>query len=228
MIPLALKWQRLNAKAEEQPRGRRGRRGGYVRRQPRHGADTNEEELRPNRTNQWDLEITAQGRRIRELKRLLAHARLDDFRDVNRVKEESEGSDIDSSESYSEEDENPWGVNQQDRDRCYRPGGYRSSPNLGVKVDIPNFEGKSHHGDFIDWLYTIERVFDIKNLSDEQKVKLVAIKLKKNASIWWEHIIKQHSREGKGKIVRWGKMKKKLQVFACAISAKSYYRIPQL
>ncbi|GKC13635.1 hypothetical protein Tco_1010417, partial [Tanacetum coccineum] len=38
------------------------------------------------------------------------------------------------------------------------------------------------------------------NLSDEQKVKLVAIKLKKNASIWWEHIIKQRSRDGKYKI----------------------------
>ena len=51
-------------------------------------------------------------------------------------------------------------------------------------------------------------MFDIKNLSDEQKVKLVAIKLKKN--IWWEHIIKQRTREGKPKIVSWDKMKKKL------------------
>nr|GEW69470.1 hypothetical protein [Tanacetum cinerariifolium] len=197
---------RIFHSSSEQPHGRRRRRGGYVRRQPHHGDDTNEEELRPNRMDQRDLEIAALGRRIRELERLLAHARLDDFRDVNRVKEESEGSDIDSTESYSEEDENAWGVNQPDIDRYYRPGRYRSSPNLGVKVDIPNFEGKSHPGDFIDWLYTIERVFDIKNLSDEQKVKLVAIKLKKNASIWWEHIIKQHSREGKGKIVSWGSM----------------------
>ncbi|GKE69039.1 hypothetical protein Tco_1527111 [Tanacetum coccineum] len=116
--------------AEEQPRGRRG---GYVRRQPRHRVDANEEEPRPNRRDQRDLEIAAQGRRIRELERL--------------------------------------------------PGHYRSSPNLGVEVNIPNFEGKSHPDDFIDWLYTVERVFDIKNLSDEQKVKLVAIKLKKNASI---------------------------------------------
>ncbi|GJX64116.1 hypothetical protein Tco_0298459, partial [Tanacetum coccineum] len=133
--------------------------------------------------DQRDLEIAAQGRRIRELERLLEHARFDDFRDVNRAEEESEGSDTHSTESYNEEDENPWGVNQPDRDRRYRPGRYRSSPNLGVEVDIPNFEGKSHPDDLIDWIYTVERVFDIKNLSDEQKVKLVAIKLKKNASI---------------------------------------------
>ncbi|GKC73074.1 hypothetical protein Tco_1118957 [Tanacetum coccineum] len=73
--------------AEEQPRHCRGRRGGYVRRQPRHGVDANEEEPRPNRRNQQDLKITAQGRRIRELERLLAHARLDDFRDVNHAEE---------------------------------------------------------------------------------------------------------------------------------------------
>ncbi|GKF07709.1 hypothetical protein Tco_0041933, partial [Tanacetum coccineum] len=45
--------------------------------------------------------------------------RLDDFRDVNRVEAKSEGSIIDSTESYSEEDENSWGVNQPDRDRHY-------------------------------------------------------------------------------------------------------------
>ncbi|PWA46995.1 hypothetical protein CTI12_AA504100 [Artemisia annua] len=195
--------------AEEQPRGRRGRRGGYARRQPHHGADVNEEEPRPNRRDQRDLEIAAQGRRIRELERLLAQARLENFRD-DRDDGESEGSDIDSTESKNEEDENPWGVNRPERDRRFRPGRYNSFQNLGVKVDIPDFKGKSHPDEFIDWLYTVERVFDIKNLSDEQKVKLVAIKLKKNASIWWEHVIKQHIREGKAKIVNWSKMKKKL------------------
>ncbi|GJW97046.1 reverse transcriptase domain-containing protein [Tanacetum coccineum] len=129
------------------------------------GVDVNEEEHRPNRRDQRDLEIAAQGRRIRELERMLAHARLENFRDVKRGDE---------------------------------------------GIDIPDFEGKSHPDEFIDWLYTVERVFDIKNLSDEQKVKLVAIKLKKNASIWWEHVIKQRNRKGKPKIVSWEKMKKKL------------------
>ncbi|GKD04838.1 reverse transcriptase domain-containing protein [Tanacetum coccineum] len=132
------------------------------------------------------------------MERLLAQARLDDFRDADRDEEESEGSDIDLTETNNEEDENPWGVHRPNRDRHYRPGRYNYSQNLGVKVDIRDFEGKSHPDDFIDWLYTVERVFDIKNLSDEQKV-IVAIKLKKNAS-----------REGKPKIVSWSKIKKKL------------------
>ncbi|GJS86349.1 aspartyl protease_2 domain-containing protein [Tanacetum coccineum] len=177
---------------EDQPYGRRGRRGGYPRRQPRPGAGVNEEEPRPNRRDHRDLEIAAQGRRIRELERLLAQARLENFRDVNRDDEGSERSYIDSTES-KEEDENPWGVNRPDRDRCFRPGRYDSYQNLGVKVDILDFEGKSHPDEFIDWLYTVERVFDIKNLSDEQKVKLVAIKLKKSALIWQEAFIEYYN-----------------------------------
>ncbi|GJZ47070.1 reverse transcriptase domain-containing protein [Tanacetum coccineum] len=156
------------------------------------------------------------GKKIREVERLLAQARLENFRDVNRDDEGSEGSDIDSTES-NEEDENPWGVNRPDKDRRFRTGRYDSSQNLGVKVDIPDFEGKSHPDEFIDWLYTVERVFDIKNLSGQQKVKLIAIKLKKNASIWWEHVIKQHNREGKPKIVSWKKMKKKLMAKILAV-----------
>ncbi|GJY45478.1 hypothetical protein Tco_0434541 [Tanacetum coccineum] len=56
---------------EEQPRGRRGHRGRYARGQLRPGADTDEEEPRPNRRDQQDLEIAAQGRQIRELERVL-------------------------------------------------------------------------------------------------------------------------------------------------------------
>nr|GEX15088.1 Gag-Pol polyprotein-like protein [Tanacetum cinerariifolium] len=112
--------------AEDQPRGRRGRRGGYARGQPRPGANINEEEPRPNRRDQRDLEIAAQGRRIRELERLLAQARLEDDRD----NEESRRSDFDSDESINEEDENPWGVNRPDRDRRFRSGRNNSSQNL--------------------------------------------------------------------------------------------------
>jgi Retrotransposon gag protein len=79
-----------------------------------------------------------------------------------------------------------------------------------VKIDIPVFEGKSHPDEFIDWLHTVERVFDVKNMFDKQKVKLVAIKLRKHASIWWEHVRNRRVREGKPKIRTWDKMKKKL------------------
>ncbi|KAL4634542.1 hypothetical protein ACB092_04G207300 [Castanea dentata] len=42
--------------------------------------------------------------------------------------------------------------------------------------------------DSVDWLNTVERVFDYYEVIDEKKVKLVAICLKGRASAWWEQL----------------------------------------
>ncbi|GJS41154.1 hypothetical protein Tco_0566197 [Tanacetum coccineum] len=61
-----------------------------------------------------------------------------------------------------------------DRDDRNRDDPIRS---LGLKIEIPEFTGKVHLDDFIDWLSTAERVFDVRDIPDKLKVKLVAIKL---------------------------------------------------
>jgi hypothetical protein len=48
--------------------------------------------------------------------------------------------------------------------------------------------------EFIDWLQTMERIFNFKKFLEYKKVKLVALKLKKYASLWWEN---QRAREAK-------------------------------
>ncbi|KAL3503517.1 hypothetical protein ACH5RR_037966 [Cinchona calisaya] len=90
------------------------------------------------------------------------------------------------------------------------PRHYRKDRDFGCKIEIPDFKGKHDVDEFIDWLNTIERFFELKDVPDNQKVKIAAIKLKKHASIWWEHLKKQRVRDGKGKIVSWDKMKKAL------------------
>ncbi|KAL4589286.1 hypothetical protein LXL04_002192 [Taraxacum kok-saghyz] len=62
---------------------------------------------------------------------------------------------------------------------------------FGVRIDIPDFEG-----DFIDWLSTVERIFDQRDIPEHLKVKLVAIKLKKSASLWWDHVKKTTKKRG--------------------------------
>ena len=42
--------------------------------------------------------------------------------------------------------------------------------------------------DFVDWLNTVERVFDYYEVMDEKKVKLVVIHLKGKVSTWWEQL----------------------------------------
>jgi len=52
------------------------------------------------------------------------------------------------------------------------------------KVDLPEFEGKLDQDDFLEWLQTVERIFEYKEVPEDKKVKLVALKLRKYASLW--------------------------------------------
>ncbi|GJY44978.1 putative CCCH-type zinc finger family protein [Tanacetum coccineum] len=81
-----------------------------------------------------------------------------------------------------------------DRDDRYRDDPIRS---LGLKIEIPEFTGKVHPDDFNDWLSTVERVFDVRDIPDKLKVKLVAIKLRQHASLWWDHVNKRRRIKGK-------------------------------
>ncbi|GJY38394.1 hypothetical protein Tco_0424758 [Tanacetum coccineum] len=67
-----------------------------------------------------------------------------------------------------------------DRDDRYRDDPIRS---MGLKIEILEFTSKVHPDDFIDWLSTVERVFDVRDIPDKLKVKLVAIKLRQHASL---------------------------------------------
>jgi len=63
----------------------------------------------------------------------------------------------------------------------------------------------------LDWLQTVERVFDFKDIPEEKKVKLVALKLRRYASTWWANVVAKRAKKGKGKIKSWRKMKAKLK-----------------
>ena len=60
---------------------------------------------------------------------------------------------------------------------------------MDFKVEIPEFEGQLNPDDFLEWLSTVERVFEYKDIPDDKKVKLVALKLRKYASIWWNNVL---------------------------------------
>ncbi|GKA08213.1 RNA-directed DNA polymerase [Tanacetum coccineum] len=78
-------------------------------------------------------------------------------------------------------------------------------------IKIPEFTSKVHPNDFINWLSMVERVFDVRDIPDKLKVKLVAIKLRQHASLWWDHVNKRRRVKGKLKVETWEKMKKLLK-----------------
>ncbi|XP_071688487.1 uncharacterized protein [Rutidosis leptorrhynchoides] len=161
-------------------------RGGYHRVPLRKNAH------RGNEDDPRDAEIDRLNRRIAE---------LEFNRDHDFV-----GSDSDRSSDLS--DTNPFtnaprGFQRGNRDDPLR--------NLGVKIEIPEFKGVLQPDDFLDWLSTVERIFDLRDVPEHLKVKLVAIKLRKHASLWWDNVKKNRALAGKSKIETWEKMKKLLK-----------------
>ena len=80
-----------------------------------------------------------------------------------------------------------------------------------VRVDIPQFECKLNLKEVLDCLSTVERVFDYKDVLEDKKVKLVALKLRKCATLQWTNLCAKRIRNRKEKIRTLKKMKTKLK-----------------
>ncbi|PKI73215.1 hypothetical protein CRG98_006413 [Punica granatum] len=65
--------------------------------------------------------------------------------------------------SDSSDDSSMHQVNQWNQDQDF-----------GIKVEVPTFEGRPQSDEFTSWLYTLEQIFDNKNLPEECKVKLLS------------------------------------------------------
>jgi len=57
----------------------------------------------------------------------------------------------------------------------------------------------------------VERIFEYKEILENKKVKLVALELRKYASLWWTNLLTKRLRQGKGKIRTGEKIKTKLK-----------------
>jgi len=60
-------------------------------------------------------------------------------------------------------------------------------------------------------LHIVERVFDYKDIPEAKKVKLVALRLRNYASLWWTNLCAKRAKNGKRKIISWAKKKYKLK-----------------
>jgi len=88
-----------------------------------------------------------------------------------------------------ESESNPFGTSEEEevREPKRRRGG--KQPSMDFMVEIPKFEGQLNPDEFLHWMNTVERAFEYKDIPDDKKVKLVALKLCKYASIWWNNVL---------------------------------------
>ena len=80
-----------------------------------------------------------------------------------------------------------------------------------IRVDLPEYSGSLQMDVFLDWLDQIECIFEYKEIPDNKRIKLVALKLSDRAFAWWQQLKKIQERSGKPKIQDWEKMKKALK-----------------
>ncbi|CAN0876361.1 hypothetical protein LINGRAHAP2_LOCUS11270 [Linum grandiflorum] len=61
--------------------------------------------------------------------------------------------------------------------------------------------------EFLDWQVDIDRFFDLMGVPENKQVKMVAIRLKSIAAIWWNKLVFQRQCQRKAPIRTWRRMK---------------------
>ena len=86
-------------------------------------------------------------------------------------------------------------------------GNQQNNHDYRVKTDIPMFYGTMGVEEFLDWQIDVDRFFDVMGVPESKQVKMVAIRLKKTAAVWWDKLVVQRQRKRRGPVKTWRRMK---------------------
>ena len=109
---------------------------------------------------------------------------LQDFMRQRRKPTRSSSSSSHTIQAEEEREESQSEGSPTEDETFRRPRHGRRQSTTEFKVDMLEFEGKLDRDDFLKWMQTVERIFESKDIPDQQKVTIVARKLRKYAFLW--------------------------------------------
>jgi len=56
-----------------------------------------------------------------------------------------------------------------------------------MKIDPPMFKANLNQDLYLEWVQSLERLFEIKEYYEEKAFKIIVLKLKKYACLWYEN-----------------------------------------
>jgi hypothetical protein len=77
--------------------------------------------------------------------------------------------------------------------------------------NIPEFHRKFQPEEFLDWVLTVEEVFEFNGVPDERRVSLVVHTFQEKVAAWWQQLKQNRVRKGKLKINSWEYLLKKMR-----------------
>ncbi|KAL5777293.1 hypothetical protein ACOSP7_010219 [Xanthoceras sorbifolium] len=81
----------------------------------------------------------------------------------------------------------------------------------GMRTEIQEFQGNLSPEEFLNWLGVVEEILEFKNVSANERVTLVATRLRGRPAAWWQQLKVTRTRMGKSKITDWEKMTRKIR-----------------
>ncbi|GJS53942.1 transposon ty3-I gag-pol polyprotein [Tanacetum coccineum] len=89
--------------------------------------------------------------------------------------------------------------------------GYGERQSYRVKAEIPNFVGNLDIEAVLDWLYEVDKFFDIMEVPEEEQVKVVTYKLRGGARAWWQREQDNRRAQGRRPLDTWIRMKRMIK-----------------
>ena len=117
--------------------------------------------------------------------------------------EEYDGGDFEDENGYDS------GVSNRRYGGRHRETRNQEDNNLrNIKMKIPSFQGKNDPEAYFEWERKVELVFYCHNYSENKKVKLAAIGFSDYATVWWDQLVFNMSRNREPDVETWEEMKR--------------------